>query len=127
MGIATRAMSASVKKGMQVYSALSQHARKAAIQPMGSVHSQGSASVRQAGREKTARNASPSQAVRMGRVHSRMSAIVRRGSRGASVTSQTVAMGAMRPMGIVISQGSASARWDSKASIVMSACLIQAV
>ena len=95
MGIATRVMSASVKKGMQVYSALSQHARKAAIQPMGSVLSQGSASVRQAGREKTAHNASPSQAVRQGRVHSRMSAIVRRGSGGASVTSQTVAMGAM--------------------------------
>ena len=127
MGIAIKAMSASVKQGMQVYSALSQHARKAAIQPMGSVLSQGSASVRQAGREKTAHNASPSQAVRQGRVHSRMSAIVRRGSRGASVTSQTVAMGAMRQMGIVISQGSASARWDSRASSVMSACLIQAV
>ena len=78
MGTATRAMSASVKKGMQVYSALSQYARKAAILQMGFVLSQGSASARQAGRKKTAHNASPSQAVRLGHVQNHMNASVRK-------------------------------------------------
>jgi len=127
MAIVTRAMSVCVRLAIREYFALSQCASLAVTQAMVSAPSQESAGARLAGKEKTAQNASPSQAVRMEHVLNHLSVGVKRGLKEVSVINQTVAMDAMKKMDIVKSQENASVKLGIKASVAMSVCPIQAV